>query len=171
MGGITVAAGVPSLELADEICQNLKTAGLRYVCFKPGTAEMIKRVVQIAKRNSDFPIVLQWTGGRGGGHHSFEDFHAPLVETYPFIRSQKNIVLVVGSGLGNAKDTFPYLTGEWSLAYDCAPMPVDGFLVGSRVMVAQECLTSLSVKELIVKASGKRFVFNFYEKKIYKKIY
>lgn len=56
-------------------------------------------------------IALQWTGGRGGGHHSFEDFHAPLLETYAAMRAVPNVVLVVGSGFGDAKDSWPYLEG------------------------------------------------------------
>ena len=82
IGGVIVAAGVPSSDVADDICNNIKESGIRYVGFKPGSAEMIRRVVSIAKRHPDLPIVLQWTGGRGGGHHSFEDFHEPLLKTY-----------------------------------------------------------------------------------------
>ena len=56
-------------------------------------------------------LVLQWTGGRGGGHHSFEDHHAPMLTKYGAIRREKNIVLVCGSGFGDAKGSMPYLTG------------------------------------------------------------
>ncbi|KAL2913765.1 fatty acid synthase alpha subunit Lsd1 [Polyrhizophydium stewartii] len=154
MEGICVAAGVPSLDVADEVCTNLKAAGLRYVAFKPGSVETIRRVVSIAKRHPDMAIVLQWTGGRGGGHHSFEDFHQPMFETYAAIRRVDNIILVVGSGFGDHSDTLPYLTGEWSTRFDYAPMPFDGILLGSRVMVAKENLASRGVKELIVAAQG-----------------
>ncbi|KAJ2384379.1 fatty acid synthase alpha subunit Lsd1, partial [Coemansia sp. RSA 2559] len=104
--------------------------------------------------NPDFPILLQWTGGRAGGHHSFEDFHQPILETYGAVRAQKNIVLVAGSGFGGVDDTLPYLTGEWSKRFDCAPMPFDGCLFASRVMVAKEGCASDSVKEAIVAAPG-----------------
>ncbi|KAJ3124388.1 3-oxoacyl-[acyl-carrier-protein] synthase [Nowakowskiella sp. JEL0407] len=154
MGGICIAAGVPSLDVADSVIKNLKAAGLRHVAFKPGSVETIRRVITIAKANPDMPIMLQWTGGRGGGHHSFEDFHQPMLETYAAIRKQKNIILVVGSGFGDADETLPYLTGEWSTKFDFAPMPFDGLLFGSRVMVAKEALTSKSIKELIVAAPG-----------------
>ncbi|KAJ3244145.1 3-oxoacyl-[acyl-carrier-protein] synthase [Chytriomyces hyalinus] len=154
MEGVCVAAGVPSLDVADEIVANLKRAGLKHVAFKPGSVETIRRVITIAKNNPDMPIVLQWTGGRGGGHHSFEDFHQPLLETYAAIRRVPNLVLVVGSGFGDAAGTVPYITGEWSEQYDYAPMPVDGILFGSRVMVAKENLASHAVKELIAKAPG-----------------
>jgi fatty acid synthase subunit alpha, fungi type len=101
------------------------------------------------------PIILQWTGGRTGGHHSFEDFHQPILSTYRSIRQQANISLVAGSGFGAAEDVWPYLTGDWSVeSYGVQPMPFDGFLFASRVMVAKEAHTSSSVKDLIVAASG-----------------
>ncbi|KAJ3148374.1 3-oxoacyl-[acyl-carrier-protein] synthase [Geranomyces michiganensis] len=154
MEGVCVAAGVPSLDVADDVIKNLKAAGLKHVAFKPGSTETIRRVIAIAKNNPDMPIILQWTGGRGGGHHSYEDFHAPMLETYGAIRRYSNLILVVGSGFGDAQGTLPYLTGEWSTEFDHPPMPFDGLLFGSRVMVAKEALTSPEVKELIVRAPG-----------------
>ncbi|KAJ3195403.1 3-oxoacyl-[acyl-carrier-protein] synthase [Irineochytrium annulatum] len=154
MEGVCVAAGVPSLDVANEVVKNLKEAGLKHIAFKPGSVETIRRVIAIAKANPDMPIILQWTGGRGGGHHSFEDFHGPMLETYAAIRRVENLVLVVGSGFGDAEGTLPYLTGEWSVQFDFAPMPFDGILFGSRVMVAKENLASREVKELIVGAPG-----------------
>jgi fatty acid synthase subunit beta len=75
--------------------------------------------------------------------------------TFPgSIRRCDNIILVVGSGFGDSEGTLPYLTGEWSTQFDYAPMPFDGLLFGSRVMVAKECLTSPSVKQLIAEAPG-----------------
>jgi len=53
--------------------------------------------VSIAEANPNTPIILQWTGGRAGGHHSYEDFHQPILKTYADIRRQKNIVLVGGN--------------------------------------------------------------------------
>ena len=41
--------------------------------------------------------------GLGGGHHSFEDHHTPMLAKYGAIRREKNIVLVCGSGFGDAK--------------------------------------------------------------------
>ncbi|KAJ3414301.1 3-oxoacyl-[acyl-carrier-protein] synthase [Chytridiales sp. JEL 0842] len=154
MEGICVAAGVPSLDVANEVVRNLKEAGIKHVAFKPGSVETIRRVVSIAKANEGMNIILQWTGGRGGGHHSFEDFHGPMLETYGAIRRCPNIILVVGSGFGDSEGTIPYLTGEWSTQFDYAPMPFDGLLFGSRVMIAKECLTSAAVKKLIAEAPG-----------------
>ncbi|KAG6979977.1 Fatty acid synthase subunit beta [Fusarium oxysporum f. sp. conglutinans] len=90
--------------------------------------------------------MLQWTGGRGGGHHSFEDFHQPILQMYGRIRRQENIILVAGSGFGGADDTYPYITGEWPRSMAYPPMPFDGCLFGSRMMVAKEAHTSKDVK-------------------------
>ncbi|ORY17900.1 hypothetical protein BCR33DRAFT_799499 [Rhizoclosmatium globosum] len=46
---------------------------------------------------------------REGSHHSFEDFHQPMLAG---IRRVPNIIIVVGSGFGDAEGTVPYLTGE-----------------------------------------------------------
>jgi hypothetical protein len=35
----------------------------------------IRQVVAIAATNPDYPTIFQWTGGRAGCHHSYEDFH------------------------------------------------------------------------------------------------
>ena len=71
----------------------------------------------------------------------------------PSIRQEPNIMLICGSGFGGSEDLWPYLTGDWSEEYDVQPMPFDGFLFVSRVMVAKEAHTS-SVKDLIVAAPG-----------------
>ncbi|KAG6910835.1 hypothetical protein DXG01_007150 [Tephrocybe rancida] len=153
--GFCVAAGVPSTEKAAEIIEALKAAGIKHVAFKPGSVDGIRQVVNIAAANPDFPIIMQWTGGRAGGHHSFEDFHQPVLATYRSIRRHSNISLVGGSGFGSAEDVWPYLTGDWSVErFGVQPMPFDGFLFASRVMVAKEAHTSPSVKDLIVAASG-----------------
>ena len=149
--GLTVGAGVPSIDVAGEYIRNL---GLRHIGFKPGSLFAIEQVVAIAKANPMFPIILQWTGGRGGGHHSFEDFHQPLLEMYGQIRECNNISLVVGSGLGDAEDSYPYLSGRWSESLGFPTMPCDGVLLGSRVMVARETRTSQGAKQAIVDAPG-----------------
>ncbi|OBZ72637.1 Fatty acid synthase subunit beta [Grifola frondosa] len=153
--GFCVAAGIPSTEKAADIINGLKAAGIKHVSFKPGSVDGIRQVVNIAAANPDYPIILQWTGGRAGGHHSCEDFHQPILATYGAIRQHNNISLVGGSGFGGADDLWPYLTGDWSVEqYGVQPMPFDGFLFASRVMVAKEAHTSPSVKDLIVAAKG-----------------
>jgi fatty acid synthase subunit beta, fungi type len=151
--GLTIGACVPSAEVANEY---IETLGLKHISFKPGSYESILHVVSIAKAHPDFTIGLQWTGGRSGGHHSFEDFHAPILATYGRIRECSNIVLIAGGGFGDASDTYPYMTGEWSRALGYPSMPFDGILLGSRMMVAKEAHTSSQAKSLIVQAEGVR---------------
>jgi len=149
--GLTIGAGVPSIEIAQEY---IETLGLKHISFKPGSVEAIQNVIHIAKANPTFPVILQWTGGRGGGHHSFEDFHQPILQTYGRIRRSENIILVAGSGFGGADDTYPYLTGTWSGKYGYPPMPFDGCLFGSRMMTAKEAHTSKNAKKAITEAEG-----------------
>lgn len=149
--GMTIGAGVPSLEVANEY---INTIGLKHIAFKPGSLDGIQQVINIAKANSTFPVILQWTGGRGGGHHSFEDFHQPILQMYGRIRRCNNIVLVAGSGFGGAEDTYPYLTGTWSEKYQYPPMPFDGVLFGSRMMTAKEAHTSKSVSYFYPRSKG-----------------
>ena len=149
--GMTIGAGVPSIEVANEY---IETLGIKHISFKPGSGEAIQQVINIAKANPDFPVILQWTGGRGGGHHSFEDFHQPILQMYGRIRRCSNIVLVAGSGFGGADDTYPYLTGSWSGKYGYPPMPFDGCLFGSRMMTAKEAKTSKNAKKAITEAAG-----------------
>ncbi|KAJ1726123.1 fatty acid synthase alpha subunit Lsd1, partial [Coemansia biformis] len=152
--GLCIGGSVPSFDVALEIISTLRDAGIRHVAFKPSNASAIRHVVRIAQAADGFPVILQWTGGRAGGHHSYEDFHQPILETYAAVRSCKNVVLVAGSGFGDAAGTLPYMTGEWSTRFGRAPMPFDGILLGSRIMVAKEAATSLAAKELIVAAAG-----------------
>ncbi|CAL3968003.1 unnamed protein product [Diplocarpon coronariae] len=149
--GLTIGAGVPSIEVATEY---IETLGLKHISFKPGSGEAIQAVINIAKANPTFPVMLQWTGGRGGGHHSFEDFHQPILQMYGRIRRCDNIILVAGSGFGGSEDTYPYLTGAWSARYGYPPMPFDGCLFGSRMMTAKEAHTSKNAKKAITEAEG-----------------
>lgn len=149
--GLTIGAGVPSIEIANEY---IETLGIKHIAFKPGSVEAIQQVINIAKANPQFPVMLQWTGGRGGGHHSFEDFHQPIIQMYARIRRCDNIVLVAGSGFGGSQDTYPYLTGTWSAKFGYPPMPFDGCLFGSRMMTAKEAHTSINAKKAIAEAEG-----------------
>ncbi|GAA93988.1 uncharacterized protein L969DRAFT_81472 [Mixia osmundae IAM 14324] len=152
--GLTVAAGIPSTEKAAEIIHALREAGIKHVSFKPGSSDGIRQVINIAAANPDYPIIMQWTGGRAGGHHSPEDFHDPIIRSYGSIRAHKNLILVGGSGFGSAEQIWPYLSGDWSQEYGVEPMPYDGFLFASWMMVALEAHTSDSVKQLILDAPG-----------------
>ena len=149
--GLTIGAGVPSIDIANEY---IETLGIKHIAFKPGSVEAIQQVINIAKANPHFPVMLQWTGGRGGGHHSYEDFHQPILQMYGRIRRCTNIVLVAGSGFGGSQDTYPYLTGDWSSKFGFPPMPFDGCLFGSRMMTAKEAHTSKNAKKAIAEAEG-----------------
>ena len=149
--GLTIGAGVPSIEVANEY---IETLGIKHISFKPGSIEAIQQVINIAKANPHFPVMLQWTGGRGGGHHSYEDFHQPILQMYGRIRRCSNIVLIAGSGFGGSQDTYPYLTGTWSSRFGYPPMPYDGCLFGSRMMTAKEAHTSKNAKKAIAEAEG-----------------
>ncbi|KAL8824962.1 MAG: hypothetical protein Q9191_004700 [Dirinaria sp. TL-2023a] len=149
--GLTIGAGVPSIEIANEYIQTL---GIKHISFKPGSVEAIQAVINVAKANPHFPVILQWTGGRGGGHHSFEDFHQPILQMYGRIRRCENLILVAGSGFGGSQDTYPYLTGQWSSRFGYPPMPYDGCLFGSRMMTAKEAHTSKNAKRAIAEAEG-----------------
>jgi fatty acid synthase subunit beta len=151
IAGITIGAGIPSPDIVKEY---INTLGVKHISFKPGSYASIEQVIDIAQQNPGFQIGLQWTGGRAGGHHSFEDFHAPILKTYGRIRKCPNILLIAGSGFGGASDTFPYLTGEWSNSFGYPSMPFDGVILGSRMMVAKEAHTSIQAKRLIIEAEG-----------------
>ncbi|KAL8729147.1 MAG: hypothetical protein Q9181_005099 [Wetmoreana brouardii] len=149
--GLTIGAGVPSIEIANEY---IETLGIKHIAFKPGSVEAIQQVINIAKANPHFPVMLQWTGGRGGGHHSYEDFHQPILQMYGRIRRCDNLILVAGSGFGGSQDTYPYMTGTWSSRFGYPPMPFDGCLFGSRMMTAKEAHTSKNAKKAIAEAEG-----------------
>ncbi|OJJ52999.1 hypothetical protein ASPSYDRAFT_163521 [Aspergillus sydowii CBS 593.65] len=149
--GLTIGAGVPSIEVANEY---IETLGIKHIAFKPGSVDAIQQVINIAKANPKFPVILQWTGGRGGGHHSFEDFHQPILQMYSRIRRHENIILVAGSGFGGSEDTYPYIAGNWSSRFGYPPMPFDGCLFGSRMMIAKEAHTSKNAKQAIADAPG-----------------
>lgn len=151
---ITIAAGVPTVEAATTIVASARSAGLHYLSFKPGTRDAILSVLAIARENPDIAFVLQWTGGRGGGHHSYEDVHQPILSTYSLLREATNLVLVFGSGLGSADQALPYLTGHWALAHGFPAMPFDAILLASRVMACREAATAPEVKKILAATPG-----------------
>ncbi|KAJ2358849.1 fatty acid synthase alpha subunit Lsd1 [Coemansia sp. RSA 2618] len=143
----------PSMELVAPV-QDLHALGLRYVALKPQTVAQIRCVLEIADQVHPKPVMLQWFGGRTGGHHSFEEFHIPISQTYCDIRKRTNVVLVAGSGFGSSDGVLPYITGAWGEFMEGPVMPFDGVLLRSRVMVARESRADDRVKQLIVQAPG-----------------
>ena len=43
-----ISAGIPDLDDAVDLIEELHTAGITHVCFKPGTVEQIRSVIRIA---------------------------------------------------------------------------------------------------------------------------
>ena len=152
--GVIVSAGIPDLEDAVALIEELNTAGITHVVFKPGTVEQIKAVIKIAAEVPDRQVIVHIEGGRAGGHHSWEDLDDLLLATYADVRRQANITLCVGGGIGTPQRSTQYLTGRWSIPFGFPLMPVDGILVGTAAMATLEATTSPAVKQLLVETTG-----------------
>src|SRR3954447_17049537 len=154
--GLVISAGIPDLEDAVAIIEDLHEAGIAHVVFKPGTVKQIRQVVAIAKEveTLDHKVIAHIEGGVAGGHHSWEDLDELLLATYAELRNVENLVVCVGGGIGTPERAVDYLTGQWATAHGEAAMPVDGVLVGTAAMATQEATTSESVKDLLVATPG-----------------
>ncbi|WP_157011457.1 fatty acid synthase subunit beta domain-containing protein, partial [Mycobacterium celatum] len=152
--GLVVSAGIPELEEAVELIDELREIGISHVVFKPGTVEQIRSVIRIATEVPTKPVIMHIEGGRAGGHHSWEDLDDLLLATYSELRSRPNITVCVGGGIGTPKRAAEYLSGRWAQAYGFPLMPVDGILVGTAAMATLESTTSPSVKRMLVETQG-----------------
>lgn len=152
--GLVISAGIPELEEAVELIAELNEAGISHVVFKPGTVEQIRSVIRIAAEVPTTPVIVHVEGGRAGGHHSWEDLDDLLLATYSELRSQPNITVCVGGGIGTPERAAEYLSGQWSQQYGFPSMPVDGILVGTAAMAALEATTSPAVKQMLVDTTG-----------------
>jgi len=152
--GVVVSAGIPDLEEAVELIDELRDTGISHVVFKPGTIEQIRSVIRIAAEVPTKPVIAHVEGGRAGGHHSWEDLDDLLLTTYSELRSQPNITVCVGGGIGTPERAAEYLTGRWAEPYGFPSMPVDGILVGTAAMATKEATTSPAVKQMLVETTG-----------------
>ena len=152
--GVVVSAGIPELEEAVALIEELNGIGIAHICFKPGTVEQIRSVIRIAAEVPTRPVIAHIEGGRAGGHHSWEDLDDLLLSTYSELRSRSNITVCVGGGIGTPERAAEYLSGRWSEAYGYPQMPVDGILVGTAAMACLEATTSPAVKQLLVDTAG-----------------
>ena len=152
--GAVVSAGIPELEEAVALIEELNGIGIAHICFKPGTVEQIRSVIRIAAEVPTKPVIAHIEGGRAGGHHSWEDLDDLLLSTYSELRSRSNITVCVGGGIGTPERAAEYLSGRWSEAYGYPQMPVDGILVGTAAMACLEATTSPAVKQLLVDTAG-----------------
>ena len=144
--GVVVSAGIPELEEAVELIDELNSVGISHVVFKPGTIEQIKSVIKIAAEVPGKDVIVHIEGGRAGGHHSWEDLDDLLVATYADLRKLANITVCVGGGIGTPERAAEYLSGRWAQEYGFPAMPVDGILVGTAAMATLESTTSPAVR-------------------------
>ncbi|MGQ2910549.1 fatty acid synthase subunit beta domain-containing protein [Aeromicrobium sp.] len=151
---VIVTAGIPELDEAVALVEELAEVGIEYVVFKPGTVAQIRQVLAIADKVAPRSIIVQIEGGRAGGHHSWEDLDDLLVATYAQLRAHDNVVVCVGGGIGTPEVAAAYLTGEWARAHGHPVMPLDGVLVGTAAMATLEATTSPAVKQLLVDTPG-----------------
>ncbi|MFL6089552.1 MAG: fatty acid synthase subunit beta domain-containing protein [Aeromicrobium sp.] len=156
--GVVVTAGIPDVEDAIALTEDLRSAGIEYVAFKPGTVNQIRQVLAIADELAPLDVIVQIEGGKAGGHHSDEDLDHLLIETYANLRRRDNVVICVGGGIGTPADAFRYLTGDWSVDLGFRAMPLDGVLVGTAAMATLEATTSPAVKQLLVDTTSDQVV-------------
>ncbi len=152
--GLVISAGIPDLEDAVELIDELNDVGISHVVFKPGTVEQIRSVIRIATEVPTKPVIMHVEGGRAGGHHSWEDLDDLLLATYSALRSRPNITVCVGGGIGTPERAAEYLSGRWAESYGFPSMPLDGILVGTAAMATKESTTSPSVKRMLVETQG-----------------
>ncbi|KAA1373612.1 DUF1729 domain-containing protein [Aeromicrobium fastidiosum] len=152
--GVVVTAGIPELDEAVALVEELNEAGITQVVFKPGTVKQIRQVVAIAKAVAPTAVHIQIEGGKAGGHHSWEDLDELLIATYGELRALDNVVVCVGGGIGTPEVAAAYLTGDWATRHGFPRMPLDGILVGTAAMATLEATTSPAVKQLLVETGG-----------------
>jgi fatty acid synthase len=152
--GVVVSAGIPDLEEAVELIDELNGVGISNVVFKPGTIDQIKSVIKIATEVPGKDVIVHIEGGRAGGHHSWEDLDDLLLATYAELRKLPNITVCVGGGIGTPERAAEYLSGRWAEEYGFPAMPVDGILVGTAAMATKESTTSPAVKQMLVETNG-----------------
>jgi fatty acid synthase len=151
--GVTVSAGIPERDDAVALLDELHELGIWLNAFKPGTVQQVRAVLDIA-RHTPHHVWVHLEGGRAGGHHSWVDLDDLLFSTYHAIRSEPNVTLCVGGGIGTPEVAAAYLDGTWALRHGRVRMPVDAVLLGTVAMAAAESTASPSVKAALVAAPG-----------------
>ena len=58
--GLIIGARAPLIEVANEY---IEAMGFKHISFKPSSIDAIQQVINIAKANPTFLVILQWTGG------------------------------------------------------------------------------------------------------------
>ena len=151
--GVTISAGIPDLDDAVALLDDLVADGIWCNAFKPGDEAGVRKVLAIADA-TPHRVWLHLEGGLAGGHHAWSDLEQVLVATYDEIRRRPNVALAVGGGIGTAERAAELLDGSWSLHHSAIAMPVDAVLVGTAAMATAESTASASVKAALVAATG-----------------
>ena len=152
--GVCVSAGIPEVDEATALLDQLHADGFPFVSFKPGTARQILDTLKIAAANPDSVILMQVEDGHAGGHHSWVNLDDMLLATYADIRAHRNVLLAVGGGISSPERAATYLTGTWSTGYNLPAMPVDAVFIGTVAMATKEAKATDSVKQLLVDTPG-----------------
>ena len=152
--GVCISAGIPEVDEATALIEQLHRDGFPYISFKPGTASQIRDVLAIAAANPQAAVILQVEDGHAGGHHSWVNLDDMLLETYAEVRNHPNAILAVGGGIYSPQRAADYLTGSWSQGYDMPAMPVDAVFIGTVAMATKEAKATDSVKDLLVSTPG-----------------
>ena len=152
--GLTVSAGIPDVDEAITLLDELADVGMRVNAFKPGTAEQVRQLLAIADAAPHHTIAAHLEGGRAGGHHSWEDLEELLLDTYHELRRRENVLICAGGGIGTPARAADLLHGTWALAHGVGVMPVDAVLIGTAAMAVLEATASPAVKAALVAASG-----------------
>ena len=111
LAGLTVSAGVPEVAEAVELLDRLAAEGMVHNAFKPGTLGQVAQVLAIADAVPRHTVFVHLEGGKGGGHHSWEDLDELLLDTYHDLRLRRNVVLCVGGGIATPDRAADLLTG------------------------------------------------------------
>lgn len=121
------------MEAAAEIIGALSATGIKHVAFRPGSVHVIRQVVNIAAPLPNFPIMLQWTGARAGGPHSYEDYiNLSSPPTPPSANSKASLLSLAPASA---------VRKNFGLTWLVQQMPFDGVLYATRVMIAEEAHT------------------------------
>ncbi|MBJ7518142.1 MAG: DUF1729 domain-containing protein [Solirubrobacteraceae bacterium] len=154
LSGLTISAGIPDVDEAIRLLDRLAAHGMVRNAFKPGTADQVRQLLDLADAAPYHTITVHLEGGKAGGHHSWEDLDELLLDTYHDLRRRLNVLLCVGGGIATPERATALLTGAWARAHGEPDMPVDGVLLGSVTMACAEATASPQVKAALVAAGG-----------------
>ncbi|ORX69118.1 hypothetical protein DL89DRAFT_284449 [Linderina pennispora] len=124
-----ISGSTPPIDIAGEIIGEISHVGIPYIAFRADTVSAVRNIIKIARHNPKYPVVIQ---------RSSNDLHQVILETYSDIRSLPNTVVAVGLYSSDADDILPYITGDWSIKYGQAHMPVDGIILTPALTLAKE---------------------------------